>query len=787
MIRNYLIITFRGLIRNKAISLFKIMGFTLGIAATLFIYFWVYYQFSFDNFNKNYNNIYRLVITKTGGAETYYAETPEMLKNALNSSAPEIEQVTHLKYFPKVIVKLDDKVFQETGVVAVDTSFYKVFSYSGVNKKSIQTLKEPYNILISKDICYKYFKNQNPIGKSLLFDSLQVVVSGVFDNIPVNSHLQFDMLCSTELLKKAGSTHPWGFYTYILVNQLQDKNELSKKISKIAIEEVQLINRLQMKVDMQELSKIHFDNRYGSEIAITGDKTKVNQFIIIGLIILVIVSINYIIFLLAEVNQKTRDWIIRRTYGALNRHFLLQNFTNALLYIFISLVLALILVEFSWSSYTSIINRSLIMSYSSKSFYFGITIVFAFALVVVTTVSFYFISSINPAKVQREKSNVFNRKYYLNSIFIIIQFVITICVFVALFAQIRQYRFMNSYDLGFKPSDIYVFSFNKNIAGQYDVLKQNLKKLPEIKWVSMSSCPVTLADRDYIRWEGKTKEDNVFAEVIGVDYDFFSLIGSRIIKGRNFSETYPSDYINAFILTENAVKSFDLKDPLGKKIQISFKQGQVVGIIKDMYFKSLKYNCFPQVFFIQDDFKSQRLFSEGVVYIKYKAGSEKLVREYITKCYNELNTIEPIDLMQLESILDDHYTDEKQLIKMFIALSILALFISCLGLYAIVSLIIIQKTKEIGMKKILGAQPFLLLLQYASLFTRWILVASIVSFPIGYFIMQKLKQNFAYAEPVSIFIILLSVFLVLIVSLIPVFIRVYKIILQNPVESIRYE
>jgi len=787
MLKNYFIFTFRSLVKNKIISLLKILGLTLGIAAALLIYFWVHYQLSFDKFHSNYNNIYRLVITKTGNDDTYYAESPEMLKDAVISNNPEINQATHLKFFPKVTVKLDDIVFKETGIAAVDTNFYKIFNFSGIDNISIKTLKEPYNILISEDIRFKYFNHQNPIGKTLLFDSIQVVITGVFQNIPINSHIQFDMLCSIDLLKKAGSVHPWGFYTYITVNDTYDKKELSEKISKTALEKVQLINRFQMNVDVQELSKIHFDNRFSSEIAVIGEKTKVNQFIIIGFIILIIVSINYIIFLIAEINQNTRDWLVRRTYGAMNSHFLLQNVINALIHIFISVILALILIEFFWSYYISLINKSLVLNYMTSSFYFGIAIVIVFTLIVVTCVSIYFIRGINPLKTKREKYSFFEKKYYLNSGLIIIQIGITICVFIALFSQVRQFRFMSKYDKGFNPTSIYIFSFNKSVAQQYDVLKQNLKRLPEIQLVSMSSCPLNQADKDYILWEGKTKDDNVFAEVIGVDYDFFSLIQSKIIDGRDFSETYPTDYLNAFILTENASKSFDLKDPIGKKIQISFKQGQVVGMVKDMYFKSLKYTCIPQLFFIQDDFKSQRLFSNGMVFVKYKKGSEQSVKNHIVKCYNQLNTLEPIDLNHFDELLDDQYGGEKQLIRLFTGLSMLALFISCIGLYAIVSYIVIQKTKEIGIKKALGAPPYHLLLHYSVLFFKWILFSSVISIPLGYFIMQKLKQNFAYSEPGSISIILFSILLVVFVSVIPVLIRTLKIIQQNPVESLRYE
>ena len=793
MLRNYFKIAWRNLWKNKTSTLINIIGLSTGLICFILIFLFVQDEMSYDSFHDHPEQVYRVVkdFVNEDGSHIPDATTPPALAPALQKDIPEVAQVTRL--FPswgrRYILQVGDRKFNEQKLIRVDSNFFEIFTFPFVSGNKSNALMNPHSIVLTESAARKYFGNENPIGKTIKLDidrGTDYAVSAVVKDVPANSHFTFDFLIP---LKFSGGdiNNDWGWYNYYTYVRLKDGasfNSFEKKLQP-------LYKKYRPEEDnqfyAQALTNIHLDSRLKWELSSNGDRSYVHIMMAIALFVILIAGINYVNLATARSAKRAKEVGIRKVTGA-NKSLLIGQFlSESLMIVFCSLIISLIIAALLLSPFNQLMDKKLILfslaNLETWIIILGITV--GVGLCAGLYPAFY-LARFQPTDVLKSSIVRVTKGAFLRKGLVTFQFVISIAMITSIMIISSQIKYIRTKKLGFDKENIVILQ-NAGRLPDKEAFKYELKKIPSIK--DVGGADGILGGQNWTtnaRPRG-TKDGNLL-NFLTVDYDFLHTMGLQFLEGRNFSRDFGKDS-SAVILNETAVQNMGMKKPVvGSQIIFGDKDtvtnyGDVIGMVKDFHFSNFHEPIKP-FGFILDGQRNSRI---NTLFIKIAPGNTESSLSSIEKVWAKAMPSQPIEYSFQDQQLEALYRSEMKLQKLFAYLTAIAIVIACLGLFGLASFTAEQRTKEIGIRKVLGASVESLATLLSKDFIILVIIAILIASPIAWYFMKNWLQDFAYRVNINWWTFGIAGLAALVIALITVSFQAIKAALANPIKNLRTE
>lgn len=800
MFGNYLKIAVRNILRSKGYSIINISGLAIGMACCILILLFVQDELSYDSYHANADHIYRLVAAfKSSGEERHLAVTSAPCAEVYRSTFPEILKTTRFFGDDRVLVQREEKKFFEERFAFADPAVFDVFSFPLVRGNPKTALEAPYSVAITETTAQKYFGGDNPVGKSIVLDSEHTYnITAVMRDVPRNSHFRFDFLASFETLASVHGErflrHPgfFSFYTYVLLQENTDVAALEQKFpeasKKVFGEQIASRRRFYL----QPLKSIHLHSHLDYEIEANSSTSYIYVYSAIAFFILLIASFNFMNLSTARSTRRAKEVGVRKVLGAYRLQLVKQFLGESIILSLMSLFLAIILVVLVQNSFNSLTGKELALGdFGNNTIFLGLL---AIVLIVGILAGLYpalLLSAFQPVRIIKGRLGAGKKSSSFRRFLVVTQFAISIVLIASTIIIQNQLSYMRSRDLGFNKERVVVIPMlDQNTRKAYRAIKAEFIQNPSIISVTASSSvPGKSVTNISYRAEG-TKEDETWKmDTFFVDYDFLETLDIKLAAGRYFSREFSTDETSAFILNETAVKQIGWDSPLNKRIiwprdlrrrDAIVKEGLVIGVVKDFNVTSLHESIGPVLLQVRPGsfrYISTRINTANI--------GETLA--FIREKWSKFSPIFPFEYSFLDEGFDRLYRADKKVGQLVGIFSSLAIFVACLGLFGLISFSAEQRTKEIGIRKVLGASVSGIVLLISKEFTRWVLAANIIAWPVAYFVMNKWLQNFAYRTRIGIEYFVLSALLAFVIALLTVSYQSIRAAMANPVDSIKYE
>ncbi len=802
MFKNYLKVTLRNLKKHKGYSLINVAGLSVGMACFVLILLFVQYEFSYESQHELADRIYRVNVEQHRPDSVFRAQTsPVPLAETLHAEIPDIVAYTRFQSFGNTMVSFEDRRFYETGLVFVDSGVLDIFNFLLVAGNKDAVLKERNTVMITEAMAVKYFGREDPVGKTLtLNNQLPVTVTGVFKDHPDNTNIRPDFLLSFETLRGIAPDSYFSNWisqqlqTYILLPENHSVADMEDKIESVfsphkSSDDVRVLK-------LEQLKRMHLF----SEVTTTGDIKTIYIFLAVGLLIILTACINFMNLATARSAGRAKEVGLRKVVGAIRRQLIKQFMGETLIFTFISVLLALILVYAFLPVLNSMTGQAVAVSDLGRS---GILLGLLGIVILVGLLSgsypSLFLSGFQPAAVLKGTTSSGTRGAGFRKILVIGQFSISIILIACTLILGKQLHFLHNKDLGFKKDQIVVLRNNsQELLSDLQPFKEALLQNPKITGVSGSNqLPSSIGMYNNVTWEGAQDEEEIELVFNEIDYDFLDTYEIELVQGRNFDRKFPGDdrlayraqgFDNAgsLILNEEAARRMNFDDPIGKRVIQVFGERRysytAIGVIKDFHFTSLRNLIQPMNFFLR---------SGGFRYISIKLQTQDVsgTLGYIEETWNRVAPGFPFESFFLDTVFEERYRSEERLQSLFSYFSLLAIFIACLGLFGLASFAAEQRTKEIGIRKVLGASSSSVVLLLSKEFTWLVLIANVIALPLAYLIMSSWLHGYAYRINVNshlLFFFLASA-AALGIAWLTVGFQAVKAAMFNPVDSLRYE
>jgi len=783
MLKNYLNITFRNLKKHKGFSFINILGLAVGMACTLLILLWVQDELSYDRFFPNAKRLYRVIDSEkySNGEESVFSMNPPSLAKTLVNEYPEIIDAARLRTVKNSVLQYKDKRFTEDNLMFVDPSFLKMFSIHFLKGNEDKALSNLLSIVITKETAEKYFGNSNPIGKVIkLNNHFNFEVTGVIKNIASNSHLKIDFLLPFDAIKDFGYTlEGWESFahtTYVLLDKNADFHNVSKKISNTIIQNQKDIN---ITISLQPITDIHLYSNNIWGIGGTGDITQIYLFSIIALLILLLACINFINLSTARLSNRAKEIGMRKVVGASRKEIIIQFFLESIIYALISLIISIILVYDLLPAFNSLSGKELTFKLQNNLELLFLTLEIAvFTGIISGIYPALFLSAFKPVKVLKGKFNSGAGNKNFRKPLVTFQFALTIILIIGTVVVNRQLHFIQNKNLGFNKEHVLCINLQGKLNKKVDLIKNELSKNRQVIGISGVSYPPSgvLSSTDVDDWEGKESNNQFLIYRLTADQDFAKTMQINMIKGRFFSKKFSSDTANGCIINQAAVRAMDMNSPLGKKV-LNFK---IIGVIKDFNFSSLHSQISPLIIYYDPSEIKELL-------VRIKPGEISNTIKSLEQTWDKIAPEYPFEYTFLDEQINNLYQSDQKISKVINTFSFLALFIACLGMFGLASFTAEQRTKEVGVRKVLGAKVTGIVLLLSKEFTKYVLLANIFAWPVAYFILNKWLGSFAYHIDMVWWMFIVSGLIAFAVAAVSVSFQAIKAALLNPIKSLRYE
>jgi putative ABC transport system permease protein len=800
MFKNYLKIALRNVRRQKAYAFINIAGLAMGMACCILIVSFISTELSYDRFHKNANQIYRLGIDASlGGNQIFMPISNSPAPPTMVEDYPEVLAAVRIRPLGKVSIKDRDLEFYEENALYVDKSIFEVFTFPMIKGDPQTALSTAYSMVMTEDTAEKYFGEKDPIGKILKVDNqFDFTVTGIVENVPKNSHFTFDILCSFETLyaRNRQLMEVWlnfNLYTYLLLPEGVDLQELENKFPALIDKHMGPALKAiggEIEFFLQPITRIHLHSHMENEISANSHVAYVYIFSSIALFILFIACINFMNLATARSTIRAKEVGIRKVVGAERRELIRQFLGESLIYSLFSLLLAILLAHLTLPLFSSLSGRELSIDY------FGMPWLIPGLIVMVLVVGFaagsypaLFLSSFHPARVIKGSLRAGATNSRFRSILVVGQFVISISLIIATGIILNQLRFMKNKDLGFDQKNIIVVRTSEGDAREsIDSIKEEFKRIPGVMSAGLTSqVPGREANVSPFVPEGFSATEAQLMKNIAVDQDFIPTMGIKIIAGRNFSKEFGTDVANAIIINETAAEKFGWDNPIGKKIEdfsgeeIEDRSARtVVGVIKDIHMSSLHSLIMPLHIRNESD-------NLDLITLRLNPGNVGGTLDLLRNKWRELYPNQSFDYYFFDDSWQSLYESEDRLSRIFSSFTIFAIFIASLGLFGMASFTAEQRTKEIGIRKVLGASVTGVVVLLAKDFLKLVILANVIAWPVAYFALRKWMQSFAYQEGVGIWVFVLTAILAIGIALLTVSFQSIKAAVSNPIDAIKYE
>jgi putative ABC transport system permease protein len=770
-------------LRFKVYSIINILGLSVGMACVILIYLWVQDELSFDRFHTNTEDIYRIVQTQYyTGDEKLEVEVTQlgMAKCAKENIPGVVHSTRYTNWTMDFLVQYDDRSFVEK-IHLVDPEFLEIFSFPLIKGDKKNVLNEPYSIVLTSEMSEKIFRKEDPIGKIVTINNQYAfTVTGIIKKPPKNSHLWFNFLIPATFFKELGrDLDDMGnnfLYTYVLMNKGADIEEAGEKLTKFLCEKQEDRDHKCTRYYLQPLKRIHLYPVWGG-----GPIRNVKIFSLIAFLILVIACINFINLSTALATGRFKEIGLKKVVGGNRRRLIKQYYTEVFLLVFISLFIAFTLTETLLPVFNKLTGKEITIQLLNPKFILGILSVIIVTVFLAGTYPALYISS--PSAVNVIKGDIYfgKKKAMFREILVIVQFSIAIILIINTIIINKQLVYMQNRELGINKENIISIPLRGDLKNKYETFKNELLKNNNILSVTFADWKPTgiYSNSGGWDWPGKSPDLEPLVSNSSVGYDYAKTFGLKVYKGDFFPKRLYND-TTSIVINKTFADIIGMEPLIGEIITIWDIKLKVVGMVEDFNFKPAYIKVEPIAFYI---------YPEDYKFIFVKVISEDINKtvKFIENTHSEFNSAYPFEYSFLDDDYNSLYWGEKQRRKIFSYFAFFSIFISCLGLFGLSSFIINRSTKDIGIRKVNGANVSSILSIYIKSFSKWIAIAIIISFPVAYFTMNKWLQNYAYRTGISWWIFALAGITAFVIALLTVSLQSWRAASRNPVESLRYE
>ncbi len=803
MLKNYLKTALRNIFRTRTYSLINVGGLAVGMAACLLIFLYVENDLSFDRFNANYNRIYRVVVEpKHSSGNSNWPLTPSGYAPAFVNDFPSIRavRITPPAFYTPVI-RYGDKLFTGKDFVFADSAFFDVFTFPLIQGNPRTVLARPFSLVLSQSEARKIFGNTDPIGKIIRVSNLfDFTVTGVAEDPPHNSSIQFNYLASSVNIKDLYTTqyhlsmfkdildnfNSENFFTFLLLPKGLAIKSLEKQMPAFVGKYVGLREEGESQIVLQPLGNIHFNTSLQDDFPNKGDLRYDYMLSAIALLILLIACVNFINISTARSATRAREIGLRKVLGANRSGLVRQLMVEFALLTLGSAVLAFGILELFLPEFDSMAKAHLSAELlANPAVIVAFVSVWALVVFLACVYPSMYLSSFEPSSIIKGVFGGRTGGHRLRKSLIVFQFAVSVFLLVVTVVVWRQYNFLVSHKLGFNDRQVLFVPPNSEITGDYDSFKAQLLQRPDVRYVSRANwVPGNASDEETFYWRGRSGWHPLDSYSLIVDPDFVKALGLKLVAGRDFSWERPSDWSDGYILNETAARMIGWRpdSAINQSLIAWYHKGRVIGVVKDFNFRSLRRGIEPVVMVMDSSLVS----AQGIV-IKMSSKDIPATLSYIDRTWKQFSPDFPFDFHFLDQSFDQLYRSEQRLSEIFLTFSVLAILIACLGLFGLAAYATQQRTKEMGIRKVLGASIPQVVSLIAGDFIRLVIIANVIAWPLAYYAMERWLQSFAYRIDMGLWSFIFSGGLALMIALATVTAQAVRAATANPVEALRYD
>jgi len=790
MIKNYLKTTFRNLWKNKAFSLINIMGLALGLACSLLIMLWVSEEYKVNAFHKNGKQLYSVYEQQFRDADvSAFHGGPGIMADEMKRVLPEVQYATNYAWNNLATFEANNKIIKEEGNHA-GQDFFKMFTYPLLEGNPIRALQTPLDIAISKKMAEEFFGSPaEAIGKTIRYQNKKdLKITAVFADVPKNSTAQFDYILNWQSFLEGNEwAKDWtnnGPATYLLLRQGTDAKAFEKKITRL----LDNYNKEQnphdyIRLGIQRYSDIYLHSNFDKRGQLSGGRIQyVQLFSIVAIFILLIACINFMNLTTARSVKRAKEIGIRKVVGAMRFALIRQFISEAMLIVSIAVIISLILVVLILPTFNQLTAKEIQIPLNDSTFWLVIA-----GLVLVTglisgSYPALYLSSFKPVRVLKGLPKFSNSALWFRKGLVVFQFMLSIILIIGTIVVSRQVDYIQHTNLGYDRENLVYIPLEGDLTGKYELFKNQAMQMPGIKSVTrMTDNPTQIENgTGGVQWEGKDPNLAIDFTHSALGYDYMKTMHVQMVQGRDFSKDFATDSAG-YILNESALKIIGYKDPVGKPITFWEKKGTIIGIVKDFHFNSLHSKIRPLVLRLGED------VGWGSALVRTAPGKTKEALASLEKICKTLNQKFPFTYKFSDEEYAKLYKSEQLVGQLANYFAFLAIFISCLGLLGLVLFTAEQRTKEFGIRKVLGASPGSLFYLLSKEFLQLVLVALIIASPLAWIAMNNWLQNYEYRIHISWWMFVIAGVLAILIALTTVSFQAIRAAVANPVKSLRTE
>ena len=804
MLRNYILVAIRNMLRQRAFTAINILGLALGMAATIIILLFVKDELSYDRYHENHERIFRVTrawFNDDGEVSLHLGHVaPPFGTLLINDYEGIIEK--KVRFLQNgALLTYQETTIQENRMFFAEEDVFEMFSWPLLKGDPKTALVEPNAMVMTEETARKYFGDEDPIGKQVLYDNqFEMVVTGVAKEVPANSHFQWDILVSFQtvvnffgeefMMTNFGSNN---YSTFLLLQEGYDYRDLQAQLGDFLDKHQQPTSTGRMpheynKLTLWPLADIHLHSNLDSEIEANSDISYVYIYTTVAIFILVIACINFINLTTARSSKRAQEVGVRKAMGAQRGILIRQFITESVVVSVFSLVLAVLIVYLALPQFNTFVSKEISLDLTGNLFTASLLIGIALIVgVLAGSYPAFFLSSFQPAMILKGEGKRAGSKINLRSVLVVAQFTISVALIIGVGIVQNQIDYMRTKSLGFNQSNLIILDANDEIYNRFADIKARLENQDGIQMASLSSRVPSgrLLDSQGTTAEvdGEMKQIPFRVADVHTDFSFLKNLEVEFVAGRDFDPEIASDSMEAFIINEAAVEAIgwtSSEEAIDKRFQYGRRDGRIIGVVEDFHFESLHQQIAPIVFVISSGRRNS-------VVVRYDIEKEESVLAYLNEQWSFLIPGAPFDYYLLDQAFDGQYDNEEDLATIIQFFSILAIIVAALGLFGLSSFVAEQRIKEIGIRKVMGASVPQILGLLTRGFTVLVVISCVLAAPLIYFMMDGWLQNFAYSGGITAGPFVIATFFALLVAWITVSFQTIKAARANPVESLRYE
>jgi putative ABC transport system permease protein len=784
MIKNYILIALRNIWKHKVFSFINIFGLAIGIASAILIFLWVDDQLNVDKFHANSNNLYRVYTKWINGSDVKEFETtPPTAAAMFKEVLPEVSYASRYNS-GWTLLTFGDHSEEEKGLAYVDPEFLEMFSYPLIKGDPKTALKEPNSIILSQKQAFKFFGTEDPIGKMIkVRNKFEVMVTGVLAPPAGKSHLNFEYLIPFEFQKNWTILDDnWSDFNYVTYVQMADAIDLEAAHDKVREGlKKQFGEELWVNFQFQPLEEIYLGQKLEGDKAQFGDKRYIYIFSVTAILILLIACINYMNLATARSAKRAREVGVRKVMGAYKAQLISQFYGESILMAFISLFLAAVFVDLLLPYYIELTGTTIIFNIFSLKIIGPLFIITFLTGLIAGSYPALLLSSFKPVKVLKSNGDGGKGSNVFRKVLVVGQFSLSIILIISTIIINQQLNYIQNAKLGYDKEHVLSIKIKGGIWRNLETFKQEVLKASGVENVTIASSPIYDVQSSTIgaEWQGKDPNDRIPFNQMSVDFDFLKTFNIQMLEGRSFDSQIASDTAS-YIINRFAAAKIGVEDPIGMDFTFHGKQGKIIGICDDFHFKSLHSSIEQMVFF----------YSPGwwnTLYVKIKPADYQSTIAGIESIWTQFESAYPFSYTFLDDGFENLYKTENRMSRVFNVFSIIAIIISCLGLFGLAAFTAEQKTKEISIRKVLGASTIHLTIMLNRDFSKLVMISFLVAAPLSYYFMDLWLQDFAYRISLGAGAFMLGGVLAFVIAWLTVGYQSLKAALSNPVKSLKIE